>query len=214
MGLRPVKPHEIAPFVGQAIVPADSLSAGPAACQAACFFEPARPRQTTQGDHLSHLFRQILNTWVHWLRATFQRTRGDGAAAIERFPTELFDHLGNLRFGPGMVAQRNMPEFCAQRPLLVGGVLLLRRVERDVDLLFSPVTSKIWPKVWYPLAITWMRISPCGISGTLASPSWLVRNSYVVRIALPSLTTEWPLTKRTTTLAWSMDGRIRSSLPH
>jgi len=41
MGLRPAKPHEIAPFVGQAIVPADSLSAGPAASRAACFFDPA-----------------------------------------------------------------------------------------------------------------------------------------------------------------------------
>ena len=28
--------------MGQAILPADSLSAGPAACKAACFFDPAK----------------------------------------------------------------------------------------------------------------------------------------------------------------------------
>jgi hypothetical protein len=28
-------------LVGRAILPADSLSAGPAACKAACFFDPA-----------------------------------------------------------------------------------------------------------------------------------------------------------------------------
>jgi hypothetical protein len=49
MGLRPAKPHEKARLVGQAILPADSLSASPAACKAACFFDPVpefspRPR--------------------------------------------------------------------------------------------------------------------------------------------------------------------------
>jgi len=33
-----VRPHEKARFVGQAILPADSLSAGPAACKAALEF--------------------------------------------------------------------------------------------------------------------------------------------------------------------------------
>jgi hypothetical protein len=40
MGLRPAQVHEEPWFVGQAILPADSLSADPAACKAACFFEP------------------------------------------------------------------------------------------------------------------------------------------------------------------------------
>jgi hypothetical protein len=43
MGLRPAKPHEKARLVGQAILPADSLSASPAACKAACFFGPVNP---------------------------------------------------------------------------------------------------------------------------------------------------------------------------
>src|ERR1035437_4029729 len=49
----------------------------------------------------------------------------------------------------------------------------------------------------------WTRIFPCGMDGMRASPSWLLRSSKVVRMALPSLTTECPCTKRTTTLAWS-----------
>src|SRR5674476_96667 len=40
MGVPPAKLHEKPPFVGQAILPADSLSAGPAACKAAWFFAP------------------------------------------------------------------------------------------------------------------------------------------------------------------------------
>src|SRR5664279_5015238 len=39
MGVPPAKLHEKPPSVGQAILPADSLSAGPAACKAACFFD-------------------------------------------------------------------------------------------------------------------------------------------------------------------------------
>src|ERR1035438_4782903 len=36
-----------------------------------------------------------------------------------------------------------------------------------------------------PLAFTWTRILPWGISGTLASPSWFDRISKVGRTALP-----------------------------
>jgi hypothetical protein len=54
MGLRPAKAHEKASFVGQAILPADSLSAGPAACTATCFFDPAKPTQVTENDRLRH----------------------------------------------------------------------------------------------------------------------------------------------------------------
>ena len=58
MGLRPAKAHEKASFVGQAILPADPLSAGPAACTAVCFFDPAipddSPPQATENDRLRH----------------------------------------------------------------------------------------------------------------------------------------------------------------
>jgi hypothetical protein len=40
MGVPPAKLHEKPPSVGQAVLPADTLSAGPAAWKAAWFFEP------------------------------------------------------------------------------------------------------------------------------------------------------------------------------
>src|ERR1019366_6437147 len=40
MGPRPTELHEQPPSVGQAILPADTLSAGPAACKVAWFFAP------------------------------------------------------------------------------------------------------------------------------------------------------------------------------
>jgi hypothetical protein len=54
MGLRPAKVREKASFVWKEVVPADSLSAGPAACTAACFFDPAKPTQATKNDRLRH----------------------------------------------------------------------------------------------------------------------------------------------------------------
>ena len=59
MGLRPAKVHEKAPFVGKAILPADSLSAGPAACTATCFFDPAVGKHNRVLD-----YRRRLPHWI------------------------------------------------------------------------------------------------------------------------------------------------------
>src|SRR5258708_34270978 len=50
MGVPPAKLDEKARFVGRAILPADSLSAGPTACKAGCFFDPVKTRQTMVTD--------------------------------------------------------------------------------------------------------------------------------------------------------------------
>jgi len=67
--------------VGQAILPADSLSAGPAACKAARFFDPVTPA-------ISAMFFQLLTSAalkVASFRAATVRERSSYGGAGHRF---------------------------------------------------------------------------------------------------------------------------------
>jgi hypothetical protein len=67
--------------VGQAILPADSLSAGPAACKAACFFQPVTPA-------ISAMSLQLLTAAalkVASFRAATVRERSSHGGAGHRF---------------------------------------------------------------------------------------------------------------------------------
>jgi hypothetical protein len=83
MGVPPAKLHEKPPFVGQAILPADSLSAGPAAWKAAWVFAPARGSST---QNLLHICRSVTcsNLLVEPPERAKRRPGGNGPNQLQR----------------------------------------------------------------------------------------------------------------------------------
>src|ERR1035437_3801587 len=93
MGVPPAKLHEKPPFVGQAILPADSLSAGPAACKATWFFDSGPPIAISVSG------RKIMYRLLTVFAAVFVVASPAGAQQYRRSATMVGDGGGGPAAG-------------------------------------------------------------------------------------------------------------------